>query len=426
MALIFQKLFLLRCTVCTMALFPVWVVLLVFLPGVLPAPAHCQGRQVCLSQEDRGVVLVFYGGAHQPVCDDSWDQVDADVACRQAGFMRGALTATTGNDARGLTYIMDEVGCTGGEKDLLRCAHQQRHDCGTQEAAGAVCDSTTREEEAEEEYKKQTCFAIGVSYSPSNRIGEEVTLATSVGCQQHCANNTDCTQFGFNPTTKTCHIFSATDKVPANVYEIAGPRLCPSNPTHLESECLEGICLLGEEGRSETEGNVFLSGRPVCDDSWGEDEARVTCRHLNYTGALRYTVGSKFGLVVANFSSDSLQCEGSEEELTVCRKRLGKPCDSGEAAGVTCDTREEEVVEREWECFTYGLAYRGDNNQSVAASAEECRGMCTKVQGCSHFTWFFQGGKCETFCFQDLKGKIFFFFNLFVIKLFPNRDKQDS
>ena len=105
-----------------MAFFPVWVVLLVLLPGVLPAPTHCQGKQVCLSQEDRGVVLVFYGGAHQPVCDDSWDQVDADVACRQAGFMRGALTATTGNDTQGLTYIMDKVGCTGGEKDLLRCA----------------------------------------------------------------------------------------------------------------------------------------------------------------------------------------------------------------------------------------------------------------------------------------------------------------
>ena len=34
----------------------------------------------------------------------------------------------------------------------------------------------------------------------------------------------------------------------------------------------------GGAGREEVEGNVFLEGRPVCDDEWGEEEAAVVCR----------------------------------------------------------------------------------------------------------------------------------------------------
>ena len=67
-----------------------------------PYPRHCLGKRVCLTDGASGIVLVNVQGrsGHQPVCDDAWDKKDADVACHEAGYLRGALRATTqGNSA---------------------------------------------------------------------------------------------------------------------------------------------------------------------------------------------------------------------------------------------------------------------------------------------------------------------------------------
>ena len=44
-------------------------------------------------------------------------------------------------------------------------------------------------------------------------------------------------------------------------------------------------------------GNVFVGGRPVCDDGWNMFGASVVCRQLKYYRAERITTGSHFGQV---------------------------------------------------------------------------------------------------------------------------------
>jgi len=63
-----------------------------------------------------GRVEILYGGVWGTVCSNLWDISDADVVCRQLGYI-GAATATSPavyEEGEGVTW-MDEVSCSGNE-----------------------------------------------------------------------------------------------------------------------------------------------------------------------------------------------------------------------------------------------------------------------------------------------------------------------
>jgi len=305
-----------------------------------PVPHECTGQSICFEKGDRGLVFVFNprSRSFEVVCHDSWDKVDADVACKEAGFPRGALEVATHLDSHGLNFYMDGVACNGTEQNLVMCKSSQSYDCQRNQAAGATCDSATEQDLIESEKRLESCFANEVSFSPKDEIVSPTIFSTPVQCQRHCAKNPDCVQFSYNSIIKTCRLYSSSSKLP-NPFEVGGPPNCDGAfPEKLvERLCPNGTCLIG--GRTEAEGNVFLEGKAVCDDDWGEDEARVVCRELGYGGVLRFTTGSKFGPVPAPHTGNKLRCEGTEENLLDCTSSSppGMQCDSGEGAGVICD-----------------------------------------------------------------------------------------
>ena len=219
--------------------------------------------------------------------------------------------------------------------------------------------------------------------------------------------------------TKECLLFSASIKVP-HPYHVGGPRNCQVNDQPMscpgEDQMREktvpyfdpgDVCLHG--GSSELEGNVYVGGSPVCDDNWGHEEADAVCRQLSHTRALRYTTGSRFGLVRASHSKEHFNCRGGEEGLGACQRVAGCECDSGEGAGVTCDPRTGPEIERERECFLYGLAYRATPKASTSeltGNAADCQLACQATNSCTHFSWRFAGGKCEVFILEDVPGEI--------------------
>ena len=99
------------------------------------------------------------------VCDDHWDEQDSAVVCRQLGLEREgnaayayliciiiilyecpglmAFTGTTGIFTRDsmLPFVLDDLGCSGSEKNLLECL--PTHNCGSSgnlnENAGVRC-----------------------------------------------------------------------------------------------------------------------------------------------------------------------------------------------------------------------------------------------------------------------------------------------
>ncbi|KAH1017730.1 hypothetical protein HUJ05_008329 [Dendroctonus ponderosae] len=102
-----------------------------------------------------------------------------------------------------------------------------------------------------------------------------------------------------------------------------------------------GVRLVG--GRDEYEGNVEIlyQGKwgAVCDDEWDLKESLVVCKQLGYfSGAVKPTSNSYFGISKRKFWMDDVFCDGTEEELADCRfDGWGKnDCKDSEAAGVIC------------------------------------------------------------------------------------------
>ena len=100
-----------------------------------------------------------------------------------------------------------------------------------------------------------------------------------------------------------------------------------------------GIRLVG--GNSSGEGNVYIGSRPVCDDSWDQDDARVVCRQLGLGDVGRATTKSHFGTVPTFFIMDDVKCSGSERTLQSCIHSRSHNCGESEGAGVVCSQGED-------------------------------------------------------------------------------------
>merc|ERR550519_1116413 len=76
----------------------------------------------------------------EDLCDDSWSDVDARVACRMLGYSDGRATKESRfGIVPGGDYGMDEVQCQGYEISLTDCDHETSDDCSESEAAGVIC-----------------------------------------------------------------------------------------------------------------------------------------------------------------------------------------------------------------------------------------------------------------------------------------------
>ncbi|KAJ8040920.1 Deleted in malignant brain tumors 1 protein [Holothuria leucospilota] len=97
----------------------------------------------------RGRVELFYQGEWGTVCDDSFDDNEADVVCSQLGFSSGsALTLGTyfGKNTQEIAdddvpIWLDELQCDGSEHTLMDCPHSGvvNHNCGHTEDAFVYC-----------------------------------------------------------------------------------------------------------------------------------------------------------------------------------------------------------------------------------------------------------------------------------------------
>jgi len=89
-------------------------------------------------------VEVNYYSEWGTVCDDGWDDTDADVVCRQLGFGSSGLPVYSAHFGQGSGSIwLDSVMCTGSESTLASCGHLgvnvKRPCCDHNSVAGVRC-----------------------------------------------------------------------------------------------------------------------------------------------------------------------------------------------------------------------------------------------------------------------------------------------
>ncbi|CAC5371054.1 PRSS12 [Mytilus coruscus] len=70
-----------------------------------------------------GRLEVFHSRVWGTVCDDYFNDIDAQVACRQLGHNSGISLGKTVDDGTGMIWL-DDIKCTGNESTLAGCPHK--------------------------------------------------------------------------------------------------------------------------------------------------------------------------------------------------------------------------------------------------------------------------------------------------------------
>ncbi|NXY24477.1 NETR protein, partial [Atrichornis clamosus] len=93
-----------------------------------------------------GRVEVYHDGKWGTICDDQWDDRDAEVVCRQLGLSGTPKALSWAHYGQGSgPILLDEVQCSGNELSLDQCKKSAwgQQNCDHIEDAGVSCDPFT-------------------------------------------------------------------------------------------------------------------------------------------------------------------------------------------------------------------------------------------------------------------------------------------
>ena len=291
-----------------------------------------------------GRVEVYYSGQWGTVCDYSWDMKDANVVCRQLGFLRasGAPKRAKYGEGSGTIWI-DGLNCEGAEASLLQCPHRKWVEsyCSHSKDAsvecegvrlvnggalfgrvevyysgrwGTVCDNSWDINDA-----MVVCRELGFSRASgaSTRAkygqGSGAIWMDGVNCQ---GDETSLLQCTYDADTSDC-----------------------GHSEDASVEC-EVMVRLVNGGASYGRVEVYYNGEwgTVCDDNWDINDANVVCRQLGYSRASGAPDSAKYGQGTGTTWMDEVRCQGDEPSLLHCAHNgMGhENCVHSEDASVEC------------------------------------------------------------------------------------------
>uniref|UniRef100_A0A3B3UI76 Neurotrypsin n=1 Tax=Poecilia latipinna TaxID=48699 RepID=A0A3B3UI76_9TELE len=332
--------------------------------AVVCAPPEGSGPPLRLvgSEEDfEGRVEVFHAGRWGSVCDDQWDDRDAEVVCRQLGYGGVAKAWSWAHFGQGSgPILLDAMKCTGNELFLDQCPHSdwEQHNCDHMEDAGVSCSpytdgvvrlvggdtpwegrvevfhngdwGTVCDDHWSQQHAEVVCRQLGyrghAEVVVDGMFGEGVglILLDDVHCEGSETSLLDC-RHGIWGRTDCSHSedVGVRCRGRSKFFSLPGPL----------------VRLVGGGSRKEGRVEVYLHGDwgSICDSGWNDLNAAVVCRQLGHSG--RAVAARGFGQGKGPIHLDQVRCTGKEEFLGECPS-LGlnvQGCRRREDAWVKCD-----------------------------------------------------------------------------------------
>ncbi|MCB9540417.1 MAG: scavenger receptor cysteine-rich domain-containing protein [Myxococcales bacterium] len=293
-----------------------------------PRPTQGDLRLADGAAPGSGRLEVYFRASWGTVCDDSFRQVDAEVACRQAGFPGAIGWATEAGDP-GLPIWMDQVTCVGDEDRLADCAFDGVgiHNCAVAENVGVMCLVAC----AEDADCAEGSRCLDGACAPM------AACATERDCPQQraCVDG----QCGARPAQRALRLVRG-----------AGPHV-----GELEAY------------RNEAWGSTCIAG-------FDRAEADVACRQLGFDGSVRVGPATDSRLPA---TLGGVACEGDEARLV--------DCPSPGADSVRCEADRRVELECRRACAAAGDCLEGEacvDGACLAGVACEVEADCPVGRPC--------------------------------------------
>ncbi|XP_062296481.1 lysyl oxidase homolog 3B [Scomber scombrus] len=332
-------------------------------------------------KHNEGRVELFYKGEWGTICDDDFSISNANVLCRQLGFVSATGWTHSAKYGKGLGKIwLDNVLCNGGEKSIEFCKSRGwgNSDCTHDEDAGVVCKDeripgfvdpnvidAQVDENKVEEVRLRPVVAMTRKKVPITEGVVEVKYKD--GWVQVCdvgwtIKNTRvvCGMLGFPHERKVNKNFYRhyleRQKNNFHIHSVActGTEIhlaaCPlefNKPNSTAScaggmpavvSCMPGPLFMQNSGlkkKTKTSKNVRLKGGArlgegrvevlrgnewgtICDDRWSLLSASVVCRELGFGSAKEALTGARMGQGMGPIYMNEVKCLGTERSIWNC------------------------------------------------------------------------------------------------------------
>ncbi|XP_061650014.1 lysyl oxidase homolog 3B isoform X2 [Phyllopteryx taeniolatus] len=359
-------------------------------PSTSPPPSSAQPQTERLKvrlagfprKHNEGRVELFYKGEWGTICDDDFSISNANVLCRQLGFVEAIGWTHSAKYGKGQGKIwLDNVQCGGSEQNIGACKSRGwgNSDCTHDEDAGVVCkderilgfaDANVIEAHVDEnkleEVRLRPVVAAAKKRLPITEGVLEVKHKNSWA--QVCdagwtAKNTRvvCGMLGFPHERKVnknfYRLFLQRQKNVYHVHSVA----CTGTEVHLAAcplefngpngtascrggspvvvSCVPGPLFVQQSARLKKKpkpsSNVRLKGGArlgegrvevlkggewgsVCDDRWNLQSASVVCRELGFGSAKEAMTGGRMGQGMGPIYMNEVKCTGHERSIWTC------------------------------------------------------------------------------------------------------------
>ncbi|XP_076088214.1 scavenger receptor cysteine-rich domain-containing protein DMBT1-like [Mytilus galloprovincialis] len=321
-------------------------------------------RILSTSPLNKGRLEIYYEGEWGTVCDNQFENVDAEVACRQLGYCSGIMIPSKlVYDGQGTIWLND-IDCLGSESKLLNCTHSvETSHCHHSEDVGVHCFLSCPAEDDEGLLRLMTCSADNKGRLEINYKGEWGTICqnyfdhvdAAVACRQlgYCSGQmihskyvdggegtiwldyVNC--FGSEHKLINCkHSIDTSHCSHLNDVGLHCYLNCPSEEDEGRLRLISSSCI-ANKGRLE----ISYKGEwgTICSSYFDHVDADVACRQLGYCSGQRIThqyVDDGQGTIWFT----NMDCSGSENKLIDCTHSIDTlHCNHGFDVGLYCYLR---------------------------------------------------------------------------------------